>query len=247
MAEKEAEGWRATLDEHGVPLRRAPERNPELEAAILAAPDERSNYLVYSDWLTEAGDPRGELVTVQAALEETPKSKPLAKRAAELWKAHSRDWLGTLDGMNTHAPIPGVSRPPNPLALDWRWGFVREARLRQSFSYEHDNLYVALVRLAIMAFVQDLTIEVPESGERIVPTICTEPLPPLLRRFTLLFRWTDRAIDDLVEHHARFASLDELRVGVPLGSSPRDAMLEPLRYTFGKRVTFLSPSDVEPY
>ena len=34
--------------------------------AILADPDELSNYQVFSDWLIERGDPRGDLINIQA-------------------------------------------------------------------------------------------------------------------------------------------------------------------------------------
>ena len=37
-------------------------RNPELHAAVLAAPDDDAPRMVYADWLIERGDPRGELI-----------------------------------------------------------------------------------------------------------------------------------------------------------------------------------------
>jgi len=46
--------------------------NPDLEARIHANPDDRDDYLVYGDWLSEQGDPRGELITVQVKLEDAP-------------------------------------------------------------------------------------------------------------------------------------------------------------------------------
>jgi uncharacterized protein (TIGR02996 family) len=41
--------------------------NPELEAAIAANPDDRSAYLVFGDWLTAQGHPRGALIAEHAA------------------------------------------------------------------------------------------------------------------------------------------------------------------------------------
>ena len=55
----------ATVD----PLRhpRAPVlANAELEARIVERQDDRDLYAVYGDWLTERGDPRGELVAIPA-------------------------------------------------------------------------------------------------------------------------------------------------------------------------------------
>src|SRR5688572_21891418 len=42
-------------------------RNAELYAAVLANPDDDAPRLVYADWLTERGDPWGELIAVQIA------------------------------------------------------------------------------------------------------------------------------------------------------------------------------------
>src|SRR5688572_6495226 len=42
-------------------------RNPQLEEAVAAAPDDPAGYIVYGDWLQREGDPRGELIALQAA------------------------------------------------------------------------------------------------------------------------------------------------------------------------------------
>ncbi len=47
-------------------------RRAELEAAILDDPDARDAYAVYADWLLEQGEPDGELVAIQLALEASP-------------------------------------------------------------------------------------------------------------------------------------------------------------------------------
>jgi len=65
--------------------------------SILAAPDEKDGYLVYSDWLIENGDPRGELIQVQLKLENTRRSKEerelLKAKEAELLAKHSEEFL----------------------------------------------------------------------------------------------------------------------------------------------------------
>jgi uncharacterized protein (TIGR02996 family) len=72
----------------------------ELEAAILDDPDDRSRYAALADCLIEQGDPRGEFIQVQLALEEEGRSpaerKELQKREKALLKKHQRDWLGPL-------------------------------------------------------------------------------------------------------------------------------------------------------
>jgi uncharacterized protein (TIGR02996 family) len=71
-----------------------------LEAALVANPDDLASHSAYADYLAEQGDPRGELIQVQIALEDEKKAsaerKRLQEREAELLKAHTRQWLGEL-------------------------------------------------------------------------------------------------------------------------------------------------------
>jgi uncharacterized protein (TIGR02996 family) len=87
--------------------------NPELEARILANPDDLSAYLVYSDWLTEHGDPRGELIAVMAKLHETPKVAELEARQKKLIEDHGADWLGEF-----------AKSPSKEVSFSWRLGFL---------------------------------------------------------------------------------------------------------------------------
>jgi uncharacterized protein (TIGR02996 family) len=70
------------------------------ERAILANPDDLVSYAVYADWLEEQGDPRGEFIHVQLALEneEQPREARGQLRAREqaLLQAHQTEWLGGL-------------------------------------------------------------------------------------------------------------------------------------------------------
>jgi uncharacterized protein (TIGR02996 family) len=92
--------------------------NPELEARILANPDDLSAYLVYSDWLSEKGDPRGELIAVQAKLAETPNDAALKATEAKLLGDNATTWLGDLAG-----------KTDEDLAVTWRLGFVDAVRI----------------------------------------------------------------------------------------------------------------------
>jgi uncharacterized protein (TIGR02996 family) len=71
-----------------------------LERAILAAPDDLGALAAYADWLVEQGDPRGEFIQVQLALEDanrpTDERNRLRQREHELLEKHERDWLGDL-------------------------------------------------------------------------------------------------------------------------------------------------------
>ncbi len=87
--------------------------DPEEEAfvdAILAAPADDAPRLVYSDWLLERGDPRGELIAVQCArlrLEEAGERRSDAYRTArrrerQLLAEHIKSWVDPVGLRNWH-------------------------------------------------------------------------------------------------------------------------------------------------
>lgn len=71
-----------------------------LEQALLDDPDDLAAHSAYADWLCEQGDPRGELIQIQLALEEPEREvaerKELQQREQVLLQAHAREWLGAL-------------------------------------------------------------------------------------------------------------------------------------------------------
>jgi uncharacterized protein (TIGR02996 family) len=86
--------------------------NLELEAQIREQPTIES-LRVYGDWLAQHGDPRGELVAIQAALVNDPASAKLRTREAQLFAAHRRDWLG---------PLAELAR--EEFRCTWSYGFI---------------------------------------------------------------------------------------------------------------------------
>jgi uncharacterized protein (TIGR02996 family) len=76
------------------PTRRA------LEEALAENPDDLAAHSAYADCLQEQGDPRGEFIQVQLALEDPERSpaqrKELQKREQALLKEHGPEWLGDL-------------------------------------------------------------------------------------------------------------------------------------------------------
>jgi uncharacterized protein (TIGR02996 family) len=85
-------------------------RNAALERVILDNPDDKAGYLVYADWLTQQGDPRGELIVVQ--------SEGKADREAELLATHPfMRGLGQTDRTHLQKAGPGIAK------ATWRWGF----------------------------------------------------------------------------------------------------------------------------
>jgi uncharacterized protein (TIGR02996 family) len=67
---------------------------------ICGAPDDDAPRLIYADWLTDRGDPRGELIRLQVALEDPAlghaQRRQLQEREQALLQEHGRGWLGDL-------------------------------------------------------------------------------------------------------------------------------------------------------
>lgn len=68
--------------------------------ALTDNPDDRAGWCAYADWLVEHGDPRGEFMQTQLALEDEARPKTerdaLRKKEADLLKRYEKQWLGTL-------------------------------------------------------------------------------------------------------------------------------------------------------
>jgi|SRR5579883_329682 len=70
-----------------------------LEAALVADPNDTAAYMAYADLLIEEGDPRGEFIRTQIALETTPAGPDrdtLSEREELLLAEHAEEWLGDL-------------------------------------------------------------------------------------------------------------------------------------------------------
>jgi uncharacterized protein (TIGR02996 family) len=79
-----------------------------LEEAIRDNPEDRAAHAALADLLMERGDPRGELIQVQMALEEQDLSaeqrRRLKRRESALLKKHQAEWVGDWAGL---APATG--------------------------------------------------------------------------------------------------------------------------------------------
>jgi uncharacterized protein (TIGR02996 family) len=99
VQQKLAEGFRETTAGAAPPAGTEPPSLAQaLEAAIIDHPEEPANHAAYADYLQEQGDPRGEFIQVQLALEDpglkAAQRKKLQKREQELLKAHEKEWVG---------------------------------------------------------------------------------------------------------------------------------------------------------
>src|SRR5688572_29797627 len=118
--------------------------NPEalrvaLEASLADNPDDVATCSAYADLLSEQGDPRGEFIQVQLALEDeslpAAQRRKLAAREKQLLKKHERDWLGPLapyllDGDTSHLEQEFYAEDQR-FAHGWRRGFL--ARIEAHF------------------------------------------------------------------------------------------------------------------
>jgi uncharacterized protein (TIGR02996 family) len=98
VAEKLKKGYTETFPTPPAPPKVVTTEQKALEAALLAHPDEVAAHSAYADYLTEHDDPRGAFIQTQLALEDPARGKAeraaLAKREAELLKAHAAEWMG---------------------------------------------------------------------------------------------------------------------------------------------------------
>ncbi|MCX5747502.1 MAG: TIGR02996 domain-containing protein, partial [Proteobacteria bacterium] len=95
-----AEAHLTAMEQHyAVQIRRGAAKargEPEMLAAIYAAPDDLAIRDVYADWLTEQGDPRGELISLQRARTEGRARKNTDARERELLGEHGARWAEPL-------------------------------------------------------------------------------------------------------------------------------------------------------
>lgn len=134
-----------------------------LAAAVVAAPDDPSPYLVAADWLQSHGDPLGELIALMWGLEheQNPGHFIVKKRRKdELLHLHGEDWLG---GAHLEEVV-------------WRWGFVSQARLQ----VEHLE---PLLRSRAGAFVRELELHGPLEE---LPSILSRVEAPALSSVALV-------------------------------------------------------------
>jgi len=120
-----------------------------LEKAIFGNPDDLGAHAAYADWLIEQGDPRGEFIQVQLALEAPNKPaaerKNLQKREKELLTAHARQWLGPL------AEHPGALDNE----VNFTRGWIDSLHVRELTV----NFARAMVRFPNLNLMRQLTIE----------------------------------------------------------------------------------------
>jgi len=187
VASKVKKGYRRV---GGAPVAAAAQHaaNPELEAALLANPDDDEAYAVYADWLQTQGDPRGELAAIQLQLTKDPKNKKLKSQETKLLEQHKAHLLGPLADFDDML-----------LDVEWHMGFIRKATVKNV--YERSDLYDEPTRDPVAVeevlgllldhpsarFLQDLTVGIVEFEDNgyggVAKEIGKRHLPALRRLF----------------------------------------------------------------
>jgi uncharacterized protein (TIGR02996 family) len=130
-----------------------------LAAAIRADPHDRAAHAAYADWLTEQGDPKGEFIQVQLALEDetlpSAQRKTLQAREKELLKKHKAEWVGAW------ADFAEKSRQ----AEDWTppkgwvpYGFTRGVLTRVEVGQLNVRLAREIIKAPQLRFVRELIV-----------------------------------------------------------------------------------------
>lgn len=139
-----------------------------LVRTLADSPDDVELFQVLADQLSQAGDPRGELIALQAALEQRRHDRKLLLATRKLIEKHRAAFL---------APLEPQWLAQRTLTLRWRLGFIHEARIcklsRPSEIYHFDPLGMleALLACPSAALLRRLTVYTWRSGQRGSKTI----------------------------------------------------------------------------
>ena len=153
-----------------------------LEVALAANPDDFATHAAYADLLTEQGDPRGDYIRLQLALEDrqqpVERLRAMEQEAFELSQRHQAAWLGPLAGQanvvawgNSLGTRVTVQRPNVEFTM--RRGWLNEVRVRNLSGEVQD----ALAECPVARLVNDLTVQ----GGMLVTRRVLEAVPNLTR------------------------------------------------------------------
>jgi uncharacterized protein (TIGR02996 family) len=148
-----------------------------LEQALVENPDDIAAHMAYADYLQEQGDPRGEFIQVQLALEDPNRSakerKNLQQREAKLLKAHQAEWLG--DFAQQPVPKDKKKRPQgNPdIRIAFRRGWLDTVEATHyTLEFTRALAWAPQARLLRCLYLNEDLFEQPEDY-----TIGDDPIP----------------------------------------------------------------------
>ncbi len=105
-----------------------------LEAALAADPDDLVTHVAYADYLSECGDPRGDYIRLQLALEDraqpADRLRAMETEAYRLRQRHAAEWLGPLYPFENPVRAGRPTADPDGVTIDvqYRRGWVHRLR-----------------------------------------------------------------------------------------------------------------------
>jgi uncharacterized protein (TIGR02996 family) len=156
ITEKLAKGYvqttLAAVPNPAMPPRAAALRSA-LEDALAANPDDLAAHMAYADHLQEQGDPRGEFIQVQLALEDPANKgkarKKLQEREHRLAQDHQEEWLGDI------APFLLDETPDTPCNFRFTRGWLHQLHIHSL----NVNFARALTRAPQTRLLRELYID----------------------------------------------------------------------------------------
>jgi uncharacterized protein (TIGR02996 family) len=166
-----------------------PSLRDALEAALVEDPDDLATHRAYADYLQEHGDPRGEFIQVQLALEDpertTEERRELERRERELLAEHEREWLGVLvDELwgPVEEPWELIAESMRPYEIRFVRGWLDRIALH-AFTLDREGDLGQLLRKAPEArLLRELVLEYDDG---IVEKLVGSPFLTNLRMFQL--------------------------------------------------------------
>jgi uncharacterized protein (TIGR02996 family) len=111
-----------------------------LELALAANPDDFATHAAYADLLTEQGNPRGDYIRLQLALEDrhqpVERLRAMEQEAFTIRNAHEVEWLGPLythvnPGAGFHQPGVNINVLEANVQVTYRRGWIDTVRVRE--------------------------------------------------------------------------------------------------------------------
>ncbi len=194
---------------------------PEFIEAIERSPDDPTPYAVYGDWLTERGDPLGDLIGLHLSLEAEPNSMRRLELPYDL-----RDKRATF--LEPHFPERhrrSHRGDEDRITFRWKHGFVHSLVAKTNIGRE---LFEGIASCPATRFLRNLEVHVrrdpyeewereyyapPDDTSNPLPFIVENGFPKTLRRLHLHLRLEEEGAEvpvDLSGVAPHFSDLEEL-------------------------------------
>jgi uncharacterized protein (TIGR02996 family) len=164
-------------------------RHAEFEQALHERPDDDGAWSVYGDWLAARGDPRGELIQLELAIEAGAITPELRSRYAKLMVEEHPRWVG--EPLTALLDEADASRD---FVVEWRRGHLLNARILASGSQTAAQRLAALLASPTAGMLEELFVDIDadrDDLEPLAPAVWQHAPLTALRRLTLS-AWTFR-------------------------------------------------------